>query len=106
MEISLVSSQQEAVEQSCSECGGSLVQTFSDIVCSQCGLVQYKVLVEPSFTLMEDCENPKGSAYVAQGNRPNIIDDLGSFVGHYRSSRLRDADGKRLSVLKQESFQR
>ncbi len=93
-------------KENCSECGGSIVQTFSDVVCSQCGLVQYKVFVEPRFTIMEVPESQSNSVYVAQGNRPNIADDLGSFIGHYRSSTLRDAGGKRLSASKQKRFQR
>ncbi|MFX0061046.1 MAG: hypothetical protein ACFFC7_02590 [Candidatus Hermodarchaeota archaeon] len=106
MEISAITSQHEMDKEDCSECGGSIVQTFSDVVCSQCGLVQHKVFVEPHFTIMEVPENQSSSAYVAQGNRPNIADDLGSFIGHYRSLTLRDASGKRLSASKQKRFQR
>lgn len=105
MEIYTIDSQKEE-EHICSECGGVLVQTFSDIVCSRCGLVQHQVFVEPSFTLTECTETPPGSVFVAQGNRPNIVDDLGSFIGHYRSRKLKDADGHYLSSSNQEDFQR
>lgn len=93
-------------EHVCSECGGFLVETFSDVVCSVCGLVQRKIFVEPHFTLLERADHQPGSAFVAQGNRPNIVDDLGSFIGHYRSSTLRDAEGQQLAGSIQKNFQR
>jgi len=106
LEVCTTISQQEKEEELCSECGGHLVQTFSDVVCSKCGLVEQKVFVEPHFTLLETDEAVKGSVYVSPGNRPNIADDLGSFIGHYRSSNLRDVGGHRLSEGEQEKFQR
>ncbi|MFX0095357.1 MAG: hypothetical protein ACFFBD_26720 [Candidatus Hodarchaeota archaeon] len=110
MEVVTLSSQKKDEEQDttevCFECGGILVETFADVVCNRCGLVQRRNYVEPHFTITEQAEHQNYSAYVAQSNRPNIVDDLGSFVGHYRSSRLRDADGNRLPVSKQNNFQR
>ncbi|MFX0092132.1 MAG: hypothetical protein ACFFBD_10260 [Candidatus Hodarchaeota archaeon] len=110
MEVVTISSRQNLKEQEnteiCFECGGFVVQTFSDVVCSQCGLVQRRNYVEPHFTIVEQAEQQTHCAYVAQSNRPNIVDDLGSFVGHYRSSKLRDADGNRLSGSKEKKFQR
>ncbi|MFX0090833.1 MAG: hypothetical protein ACFFBD_03640 [Candidatus Hodarchaeota archaeon] len=89
----------------CVECGGSLIETSSDIVCSKCGLVNNRVLVDPAFQIIEQ-EKGYGQTFVAQANRAYIADDLGSCLGKYNKSFLKDIKGNRLDPETQLNFLR
>ncbi|MFX1250407.1 MAG: hypothetical protein ACFFCZ_02205 [Promethearchaeota archaeon] len=89
----------------CVECGGSLIQTSSDLVCSRCGLVNDPVLVNPAFQIIEQA-NGYGQTFVAQANRAYVAEDLGSCLGKYNVSSLKDSKGKRLKPELQQNLLR
>ncbi|MFX1511279.1 MAG: hypothetical protein ACFFCQ_01695 [Promethearchaeota archaeon] len=92
--------------QRCEECQGEIIQTTSDLVCSNCGLIISPVFVEPLLPYNDDNESTLVSYGVSQGFRLHIADSLGSFVGTYGNWRLRDGKGKSLSPFQYEKFSR
>jgi len=74
----------------CSECGGSIIKSNSDYVCSNCGLVYNRdVIVRDASTI----NSPFCSSNNYQGDRPNMVDGIGTYIGHYGNWNLKDSKG-------------
>ncbi|MHA1425567.1 MAG: hypothetical protein ACTSQI_06235 [Candidatus Helarchaeota archaeon] len=80
-----------------------------EYICTECGLVLSKYYVSPTYKI--NPENPiesRNSAphFVALGDRINIVDGLGSYMGYQFSSYFHDKNGIPLSSKKQVLFKR
>ena len=78
-----------------------------EYICVNCGLVLTKQYVSPSYKINPHNElNPRNSGrhFVALGDRLNIVDGLGSYMGFQFSSYFHDKNGIPLSSKKQALF--
>ena len=91
----------------CPECGGSIVKNSFEKICNQCGLVIGNFFKESSY-LLEDSQmtNSLNKQYVALGERPDFIGNLGSFIDYENSKYLKDKSGRLLSPNDQKLFRR
>jgi len=89
----------------CLECGGNLVQTESDLVCINCGLVANNIFENPTIQLIK-AEKSYGSQYASISERPASIKTLGTYVGTYRQSLLADIKGSPLKISAKRKFRR
>ena len=79
----------------CPECGGSIIKSNSDYVCSSCGLVYYgEVIVRDAARV----NSPFCSSNNYQGDRPNMVDGIGTYIGHYGNWNLKDAKGNSIKT--------
>jgi transcription initiation factor TFIIIB Brf1 subunit/transcription initiation factor TFIIB len=80
-----------------------------EYVCTICGLVLSKHFVPPSYKINPnndlDSRN-NGRHFVALGDRLNIVDGLGSYMGFQFSSYFHDKNGAPLSSKKQALYKR
>ncbi len=92
----------------CPECQGFLTTSAGHIVCRECGLVVSREYVSPTYQLgdEQDLDRPDASMYASLGNRPHIVDGLGSYIGYHRDRYFRDASGKALPASTQKRFLR
>jgi transcription initiation factor TFIIIB Brf1 subunit/transcription initiation factor TFIIB len=95
----------EIVRFHCLECGGNLIQTESDIVCMNCGLVANKIYEKPTIQLIK-AEGSFGSQYASISERPSAMKSLGTYVGTYRKKFLADAKGAQLKIPVKQQFRR
>ncbi len=93
------------MRQGCLECGGNLIQTESDIVCMNCGLVANKIYEKPTIQLIK-AENSFGSQYASISERPSAMKSLGTYIGSYRKRFLADAKGSQLKIPAKQQFRR
>jgi len=80
-----------------------------EYVCIKCGLVLSKEFVPPSYKINpQDSveQSNSGRHFVALGDRLNIVDGLGSYMGFQFSSYFHDKNGLPLSSKKQALFKR
>ncbi|MFX1285447.1 MAG: hypothetical protein ACFFB5_17520 [Promethearchaeota archaeon] len=89
----------------CLECGGNLIQTESDIVCVNCGLVANKIYEKPNIQLIK-AENSFGSQYASISERPSAMKSLGTYIGSYGKKFLADAKGSQLKIPSKQQFMR
>ena len=89
----------------CMECGGSLVQTDSDIVCIDCGLISNKIFEKPSLQQVNSINN-YGNQYTSISERPSSMKTLGTFVGKYRKHNFIDSLGVNLSQIQKLQYRR
>ena len=75
------------MKEKCIECNGNLIRTDSDMVCTNCGLIQAQIYEKPSNQLI-NTENSNENQYTAISNRPSSMKTLGTFVGSYQKSNL------------------
>jgi transcription initiation factor TFIIIB Brf1 subunit/transcription initiation factor TFIIB len=80
-----------------------------EYVCVKCGLVLAKEFVSPSYKInpqdsME--QSNSGRHFVALGDRLNIVDGLGSYMGFQFASYFHDKNGSPLSSKQQALFKR
>jgi len=83
--------------------------TRGEYVCVRCGLVLSKEFVSPSYKINpQDSveQSNSGRHFVALGDRLNIVDGLGSYMGFQFSSYFHDKNGTPLSSKKQALFKR
>ncbi len=74
-------------------------------VCSNCGLVIDLEIVPNDYHIgKNDNQNSKYTQSVSLGERPNIIDGLGSYIGHYNEKYFSDSKGRKISPILQHSF--
>ena len=73
------------LSKNCLECGGSLVQTESDVVCINCGLVANQIFEKPTVRLIKT-ENSFGSQYAAISQRPTSMKTLGTYLDTYKKN--------------------
>ena len=90
------------MESVCPECGGHVVITTGEYVCSICGLVLDKLFQQPLEAL--DNTNPKSSG--ALGERLHIVDGLGSYIDYHNSPRLSDLKLLRVSERRRNLLRR
>ncbi|NVM54425.1 MAG: hypothetical protein HWN66_12040 [Candidatus Helarchaeota archaeon] len=96
------------------ECTSCIHETILDStkgehVCVKCGLVLSKEFVPPSYKINpHDSRDHRNSAshFVALGDRLNIVDGLGSYMGYQFSTYFHDKNGIALSSKKQALFKR
>ncbi|MFX1546379.1 MAG: hypothetical protein ACFFCU_09235 [Promethearchaeota archaeon] len=89
----------------CLECGGNLVQTESDIVCMNCGLVATKIFEKPTIQLIK-AERSFGNQYASISERPSAMKSLGTYIGCYRKKFLADSKGVQLKISAKQQFRR
>lgn len=89
----------------CSECKGNLIQTESDVVCVDCGLVANQIYEKPTIQLIK-AENSFGSHYASISEKPSSMKTLGTFVGSYRKKFLSDAQGTLLKIPAKRQYRR
>ncbi|MHA1269488.1 MAG: hypothetical protein ACTSPY_06830 [Candidatus Helarchaeota archaeon] len=79
-----------------------------DYICSKCGLVLERYYVMSRYQLNESFNNPTSNSprFVALGDRPNLVDGLGSYIGFQHSTNFMDKNGNKLSPNKQILFRR
>lgn len=75
----------------CPECGGYIIKTLSDYVCSSCGLVYSKEMISRDASSVNSRFSPSLNH---QGDRPNMVDGIGTYMGHYGNWKFKDAQGK------------
>lgn len=89
----------------CLECGGNLIQTESDVVCMDCGLVANQIYEKPAIRLV-NTENSFGNQYASISERPGSMKTLGTYVGGYHKRLRIDAKGKNLKIPAKRHFRR
>ena len=89
----------------CLECGGNLIQTESDFVCGDCGLVADQIYEKPTIQLIK-AENSFGSHYASISEKPSSMKTLGTFVGSYRKKFLSDSQGTLLKIPAKRQYKR
>ncbi len=89
-------------ESVCPECGGHVVITTGEYVCSLCGLVVDQLFQQPLELL--DNNNPKSKG--ALGERLHIVDGLGSYIDYYNSHKLSNLKLKKISDKRRIQLQR
>ncbi len=89
----------------CLECGGSLIQTDSDMVCTNCGLIAQQIYENPSIQLISS-EGSYGSQYASISEQPSKLKTLGTFIGSYQKKNFVDATGNQLAFPKKLQYRR
>jgi transcription initiation factor TFIIIB Brf1 subunit/transcription initiation factor TFIIB len=79
-----------------------------DYICSKCGLVLDRLFISSKYQMNENEEfsSNENSRYVALGERMNMVDGLGSYIGFQNSSNFNDKYGRPLKGKKQILFKR
>ncbi len=80
----------------CKQCNNSLILSGGFFVCDTCGAVDVPEYKEPRDLQLNH----------SLGDRPNIIDGIGSFIGSYRSTRFIDYKGFPVMPSSQALFKR
>ena len=93
----------------CKNCGNGLI--LDDVkgytVCDSCGHVHDTIMVDPSYQIStKNLNAPDAAAFVALGNRSNMIDGMGSYIGGYRDRYFIDANNSIIPSNNQKTFQR
>ncbi|MGC9781705.1 MAG: hypothetical protein HZR80_20865 [Candidatus Heimdallarchaeota archaeon] len=73
----------QSFQHRCQQCNNSLILSRGSFVCDTCGAVDGPEYKQPSFFTLSH----------SLGDRPNIVDGIGSFIGSYRSTRFIDCKG-------------
>ncbi len=89
-------------ESVCPECGGHVVLTTGEYVCSLCGLVVDQLFQEP----LEALDNNNSKSRGALGERLHIVDGLGSYIDYYNSRKLSDLKLKKISEKRRTQLRR
>lgn len=95
----------ELLRYGCLECGGNLIQTESDVVCVNCGLVANKIYEKPTIQLIKS-EKSFGSQYASISERPSAMKSLGSYIGSYKKNLLTDIRGTQIKIPSKQQFMR
>jgi len=95
----------------CSACNHEIIldSIRGENICGKCGLVISKEYVPPSYKInpYDTTDNRNSSSlYVALGERLNIVDGLGSYMGFQFSTYFHDTNGNPLNSKKQMLFKR
>ncbi|MHA1974983.1 MAG: hypothetical protein ACTSW1_18480 [Candidatus Hodarchaeales archaeon] len=89
----------------CLECGGNLIQTETNIVCTKCGLVVTNLFEKPTALLLNTDKNYKNQ-YTAISEKPDHIKTLGTYVGSYRRQITSDMQGHPLKISAKRQYRR
>ncbi len=95
----------ELLKHQCSECGGNLIQTESDIVCVDCGLVANQIYEKSAVHLIKS-EGSFGNQYASVSEKPSGIKTLGTYVGSYHKKYLADTKGTLLRIPAKRQYRR
>lgn len=92
----------------CSECSGVVILTNGEYVCTSCGLVIERQLVDPAFQIheMNSHQSVRAKNYVALGRRLSMVGGMGSYIDYQSSRFFHDRSGKPLSPARQRLFRR
>ena len=95
----------------CEICGNGLVHDRINgyMVCDTCGTVHDRIMVNPTYQAggIIKKSRPPATQFVSLGNRPNIVDGMGSYMGLHASRKFFDAaSSKSLPAPKQKEFRR
>ena len=94
----------------CEHCGNGLTHDRINgcMVCDTCGTVHDQIMVNPTYQAGGAIKpnKPPATQFVSFGNRPNIVDGMGSYMGHHAKRRFFDAANKPLHPTKQKEFRR
>lgn len=94
----------------CEHCGNGLThdRVKGYMVCDTCGTVHDRIMVKSTYqsggTIKRN--KPPATQFVSIGNRPNIVDGIGSYMGHHAESTFFDAASKPLHPTKQKKFRK
>ncbi len=89
----------------CLECNGNLIQTDSDIVCVNCGLIDKQIYEKPSIQLISS-EGSYGSQYASISEHPSRMKTLGTFIGSFQKKNFVDSSGTQLALAKKLQYRR
>ncbi|MHA1213901.1 MAG: hypothetical protein ACTSR2_03280 [Candidatus Hodarchaeales archaeon] len=89
----------------CLECGGNLIQTESNIVCTKCGLVVTNLFEKPTALLLNTEKNYRNQ-YTAISQKPDHIKTLGTYLGSYRKQITTDLQGHPLKINAKRQYRR
>ncbi len=89
----------------CLECDGNLIQTDSDIVCINCGLIAQQIYEKPSLQLISS-EGSYGSQYASVSEQPSKMKTLGTFIGSFQKKNFVDSSGNQLALSKKLQYRR
>jgi transcription initiation factor TFIIIB Brf1 subunit/transcription initiation factor TFIIB len=89
----------------CLECNGNLIQTDSDVVCINCGLIAQQIYEKPSLQLISS-EGSYGSQYASVSEQPSKMKTLGTFIGSFQRKNFVDSSGNQLELSKKLQYRR
>jgi transcription initiation factor TFIIIB Brf1 subunit/transcription initiation factor TFIIB len=93
--------------QKCPECKGKVVLTKGLYVCEDCGLVAEPDYVPQDYIISVHTDKHElAKQYVSPGERVDIVDGMGSYIGNFNETRSRDSHGNTLSKEKELYFRR
>lgn len=94
----------------CKHCSNGLThdRISGHMVCDTCGTVHNRIMVNPTYQAGGAIKqnNPPATQFVSLGNRPNIVDGMGSYMGCHATTRFFDAASKPLHPTNQTKFRR
>ena len=97
---------QKLVNQVCQECGGTITETPSDMVCGKCGLVCGPVFAENRLLRDSSILMYQNNGLNREIEKPSSLPDFGSLVGYYNQWDLSDTTGTRLLGKRSNQFRR
>ncbi|MHA2095312.1 MAG: hypothetical protein ACW98F_11845, partial [Candidatus Hodarchaeales archaeon] len=89
----------------CLECDGNLIQTDSDIVCINCGLIVQQIFEKPSLQLISS-DGSYGSQYASISEQPSRMKTLGTFIGSFQKKNFVDSTGSQLGLSQKLQYRR
>ncbi|MFX1465811.1 MAG: hypothetical protein ACFFA5_05005 [Promethearchaeota archaeon] len=93
--------------QSCSECNGNIVLCRGLYVCEECGLVADTQYVPQDYIISIFTDKKEmAKQYVSPGERMDIVDGMGSYIGNHNEKNSRDHKGNHLSKEKDLYFRK
>ena len=97
----------ECILQTCPECKGRVVLNRGLYVCEECGLVADTQYVPQDYIISVHTEkNELAKQYVSPGERVDIIDGMGSYIGNFKETKSRDHQGNLLPKEKELYFRK
>lgn len=92
----------------CTECSGHTILTNGEYVCTKCGLVLARQVVDSQYQIYKEDSSSSSHAksYVALGKRTVMVGGLGSFIDYQASRFFYDKSGRPLSPRTQRLFRR
>jgi transcription initiation factor TFIIIB Brf1 subunit/transcription initiation factor TFIIB len=92
----------------CTECSGQPTLTNGEYVCTHCGLVLARQVVNSPYQMYkeEGSSSSHNKAYVALGQRSVMVGGMGSFIDYQASRFFYDKTGRPLAPRSQRLFRR
>ena len=93
--------------QICNECKGNIVLNKGLYVCEECGLVAETQYVPQDYIISVTTDkNELAKQYVSPGERVDIVDGMGSYIGNFNKINNKDHQGNHLSKEKELYFRK